>query len=117
MEAAIIVARCQKMKQMYAMRTRKMSDGDWWREWAFPMDERRAHNEGYDITEIHGNLNATEKYPGCPYCGTTGIVQCNQCKRMSCWNGEKRLVCPWCGNNMDNIAVTTEKLNVCGGDM
>lgn len=117
MEAAIILARCTKRKQIYGMRTQKMSDGDWWRTWAFSLDENRARNEGYDVTKVQGNLYHTEEYPGCPYCRTTSFVQCNICSKLSCWNNEARMNCLWCGNDMDNIVTATEKFNVSGGDI
>ena len=117
MEAAIILAKCYKKNQAYGIRTEKMSDGDWWRTWAFPMDVRRAQKEGYDVTKVQGNLYETEEYPGCPYCGTKSFVQCGKCLKISCWNGETSLKCPWCGNDMDNIISTTEKFDVSGGDI
>ena len=117
MEAAVIVGKCPKRSQMYGMRTEKMNDGDWWRTWAFTIDEKRAHNEGYDATPVQGNLYYTEEYPGCPYCKTKLFVQCNKCKKLTCFNNEKELLCQWCRNNMNNIVTATEKFNVSGGDI
>lgn len=117
MEAAIILAKCPKRKIAYGMRTQKMNDGDWWRTWAFPINEKRAHSEGYDETQVLGNLFATAEYPGCPYCGAKGFVQCNKCKKIACYSGEKSLICPWCGNLMDNITTATEKFSLSGGDI
>lgn len=117
MEAVVITGKCAKRSLMYGMRIQKMSDGDWWRTWAFPIDEKRAHNEGYDVTPVQGNLFHTEEYPGCPYCKATSFVQCNKCRKLTCWNGEIKLLCQWCGNNMDNIVTATEKFNVSGGDI
>lgn len=116
-EAAVIAAKCPKHKKMYGIRTQKMADGDWWRTWAFPIDEKRAHNEGYDATSVNGNMYYAEGYPGCPYCGSMGFVQCNKCHKLTCWNGESRLTCEWCGNDMDNIAPATEKITLKGGDI
>ena len=117
MDAAVILAKCYKTKKMYGMRSQKMNDGDWWRTWAFPIDEKRAHGEGYDTTIVQGNMYHTEEYPGCPYCGTKNFVQCNKFRKLSCWNGETRLTCLWCGNDMNNIATATEKFNLSGGDI
>ena len=117
MEAAVLLAKCGKRKQIYGIRTQKMNDGDWWRTWAFPIDEHRAGSEGYDLTTVHGNLYHTEDYPGCPFCGTKNFVLCNKCHKISCWNGESRLECPWCGNDMNNIVTATEKFNLSGGDI
>lgn len=117
MEAAVILAKCAKRNQIYGIRTQKMQDGDWWRTWAFPVDESRARREGYDVTEVQGNLYPTEGYPGCPFCGTVSFVQCNKCRRISCWHGESSVTCPWCGTGLENITLATEKFQVSGGDI
>jgi len=117
MEAAVIVAKCSKNGQTYGMRTQKMNDGDWWRTWAFSIDEKKAKKEGYDVTKVQGNMYHTEEYPGCPYCRTKSFVQCNKCGKLTCWNGETEMMCAWCGNNMDNIVSATEKFNLSGGDI
>lgn len=70
-----------------------------------------------DLTAVQGNLFYTEEYPGCPFCGTKNFVMCNKCHKISCWNGESRLECPWCGNDMNNIVTATEKFNLSGGDI
>lgn len=117
MEANVILVRCNKHQKIYGTRIQRMQDGDWWRTWAFPVSEKRAKNEGYDQQEVRGNLFATEEFPGCPYCGAKRFVQCNKCKKLTCWNGAKKLKCEWCGNNMDNIVAATEKFSVSGGDI
>ena len=117
MEAAVILAKCTRRKLVYGMRTQKMDDGDWWRTWAFPLDEYNARNEGYDKTIVQGNMYYTKEYPGCPYCKTKNFVQCGKCKKLSCWNSETKLTCLWCGNNMDSIVTTEERFNLSGGDI
>jgi len=114
MEANIVLFMCSKAKQAFGVRVQKMNDGDWWRTWAFKIKPQHAKSEGYDKTPVQGNLNPTEEYPGCPHCGSHGFVQCGTCKKISCWNGETSMVCPWCGTNMDNIVTATEKFNVTG---
>lgn len=112
MEANILLFKCNKTNQVYGVRVQKMKDGDWWRTWTFKIKPQHAKSEGYDKTQVQGNLNSTEEYPGCPHCGTRGFVQCGKCQKISCWNGETSLVCPWCGNKMDNIVTATEKFSV-----
>ncbi|MEE0913158.1 MAG: TerY-C metal binding domain-containing protein [Ruminococcus sp.] len=114
MEATVILARCKNNKNLFGMRTQKMSDGDWWRTWAFKINERSAKNEKYDSSEIKGNLFVTEEYPGCPFCQSMSFVICNKCERITCWNGENVLNCSWCGNVLDNIQEATDKLTVKG---
>lgn len=115
MEAAVLLAKCRKRNGIYGMRTQKMEDGDWWRTWAFPVDENKANEKGYAVTEVHGNLYNTKQYPGCPYCGSVNLVQCDKCKKLSCWNGENHLACPWCGNEMKDLV--TSEVSVSGGDL
>lgn len=116
MEATIILAKCPKRNLTYGIRIQKMSDGDWWRTWAFPIDAHRAHREKYDEAKVCGSLSCTKEYLGCPYCGSMGFVQCGVCDKISCWNGETRMICKWCGANMDNI-VDAEDFDVSGGDI
>lgn len=117
MEAAVILCKCYRTKKTFGMRTQKMSDGDWWRTWAFPIDDRRASSEGYDRTPVKGNMFRTEEYPGCPYCKSYNFVQCNSCHRLTCWNGETSSQCRWCNNPLNNIVTATEKFDLSGGDI
>lgn len=114
MEANIILIRCNKENKAFGVRVQKMKDGDWYRTWAFKVNARHAKNEGYDTNKVVGNLCATEEYPGCPYCGSKGFVQCGTCKKLTCWNGEESMTCHWCGSTMDNIVTTTDKFTVTG---
>ncbi len=117
MDATILMIHCYNQNRVFGARTERMRDGDWWRTWAFPISERIAHAEGYDKTPVRGNLYCTEEYPGCPYCGSKGFVHCNKCHKLTCWNGETKMVCPWCNNNMDNIVTATEEFDLTGGSM
>lgn len=117
MKASVILIRCPKSKAVFGARTQQMSDGDWWRTWAFAIDENRARREGYDQEPVKGNLYCTDEYPGCPYCETKSFVQCNKCGKLNCWNGETVLDCQWCENHMDNIVEATDKFIVSGGDI
>lgn len=117
MEAAVIMQMCTRTKRPFGVRTQKMEDGDWYRTWSFVIDQRRAHAEGYDVTPVRGNLYAIGEYPGCPHCGSMNFVQCNACMKISCWNQETRLTCPWCSNRMNHIVVATDKFDLSGGDI
>ena len=115
MEAIIILAKCPKTHLMYGIRAQKINR-DWWRTWAFPINEYRARREGYDITTVEGSLCCTMDYPGCPYCKYKGFVQCYECHKLSCWDGKSHMVCPWCGMVMDNIITSTD-FTISGGDI
>ena len=114
MDAKVLIFKCTRVNQPIGVRVQRMEDRDWWRTWAFKISSQIASNEGYDQNQIQGNLYATEEYPGCPHCGTDGFVQCGRCKKVSCWNQEKSLVCPWCGFHMDEIVTATDKFSVTG---
>lgn len=113
MEATVITMRCTRRAQPYGVRVQKDGE-DWVRTWAFKMTEQQMSHEGYDKTEVVGSLNAVGNYSGCPYCGTFVFVQCNNCGKMSCYNGEKEMDCQWCGYHMENFC-TAESFDVEGG--
>ena len=116
MEATVILARCPDNGRLYGMRTEKRSDGDWRRNWAFPINERQANAEGYDKTEIRGSLRYEPEYPGCPYCGRKNLAQCGNCGKLTCWKGEDAFLCAWCGVRMGNFREVSE-VRVSGGTM
>ena len=116
MEATVILARCPDNGQLYGMRTQKMPDGDWRRNWAFPVNARQAKSEGYDKMEIRGSLRYEAGYPGCPYCGAKNLLQCGKCGKLTCWKGGRALVCGWCGIRAERFERVSE-VRVSGGDM
>lgn len=96
-EAKVVLQKCNK-KDTFGVRIQKMN-GDWYRTWAFKINEKNASDEGYDEEQISGSLNATEEYPGCPYCGDDSFVLCG-CGKLGCYrniNGDI-YECPWCGS-------------------
>lgn len=103
MEAVIVMAQCPKTHGLYGIRTQKERDGSWLMTWSFKLDNKKAAAEGYDRSKISGAVYFSEKYPGCPYCGTIGWVKCGKCGMLSCYgagaNGENPpFKCPKCGN-------------------
>ena len=116
MEVAIIIQKCSSNKRLLGVRTQKMEDGDWWRTWAFAMNERQAKREGYDTTPVQGSLRETEEFPGCPYCSAHSFAQCPICHKRLCWNGESHVCCPWCSAELSNFVTATE-FNLLGGDL
>ena len=114
MKANVILIRCNKYERLFGTRVQQMEDGDWYRTWAFKIDSKHAQNEGYDTNQVIGNLNATDEYPGCPYCGSMTFVQCGNCGNLTCWNGETSLYCNWCNSMMENIIPATNKFSISG---
>lgn len=93
-----------------------MNDGEWYRTWAFPIDDTRAAKEGYGSTHIDSALPATADYPGCPYCGETGFLHDSNCGKLSCYHGENPFTCPWCGQTYTEFT-SIDKIACQGGDI
>lgn len=95
----VLVSRCSAGKQLYGLRMEERGSGQWFVDWSFPVKETTAAREGYDRTEINGSFDFDEHFPGCPSCSAGGLVLCNQCSKLGCWDKQKNLVrCPWCGS-------------------
>lgn len=115
MEAKVILMKCPEGDKIYGVRIEEY-EGDWYRTWAFPLDGRRASREGYDKEKITGNLYPADEYPGCPYCKSVRFLKCENCGKLSCWNGQEKVTCPWCGTK-GRIISTEKQIEVGGGDM
>ncbi len=116
MDATVVLFRCSYNKKPFGVRIQRMNDGDWWRTWAFELQEATASREGYGNTQVHGNLYCTKEYPGCPYCEADSFVRCGSCGNYSCWHNEETVVCPWCGTIMDNITPAEDGFTIKGNE-
>lgn len=98
-EARIAMCKCKEAKgRTYGVRFQR--DGFGWKyTWAFKMNESSAKREGYNDTQIMGNIEPEEEYPGCPYCKTKYFVVCGSCQHLNC-NISLGTVftCEWCGH-------------------
>lgn len=121
-QAKVILAKCpytySKNDNLFGIRIQKFGT-DWKRTWAFKIDVKRAHNEGYDKEHTSGTFEPTVEYPGCPYCKSFNLAQC-VCGNTFCLKLESenivsslRLTCPWCGQT--NEFSFAETLNLQGG--
>lgn len=117
MKATVILQKCSHTNKLFGIRVQEMEDGEWYRTWAFPIDESRARQEGYQNTHIMSRLPATGDYPGCPYCSSQGFFYDCNCGRISCYHGESQLTCPWCNETYNTINFLTDKLSFSGGDV
>ncbi len=118
MRATVILQKCAYTRKTFGIRVQEMEDGEWYKTWAFPIDEASANREGYDKTRINSMLPALPDYPGCPYCGSKGIFYDHNCGgRISCYNGEEAVTCPWCNVTYNELGAMTEKAIFTGGDM
>lgn len=68
-EAFAVMAACERTKQPFGITVDKNSSGQYKFVWAFKIDKEKAQREGYDKTNIKGNITLDAEYPGCPYCG------------------------------------------------
>lgn len=97
-EARIAMCKCKEAKgKTFGVRFERSQNG-WKYNWAFAMDSHKAKREGYDSTEIIGNIEPDEDYPGCPYCRTKYFVVCGECQHLNCnINSPGSFTCEWCG--------------------
>lgn len=95
-DVVIVLCKCQQFHKTFGIRTERLKNDHWKFTWAFPVSAIAAKREGYDRITIKGSLEYDLEYPGCPYCGTMGLVICN-CSRLNChiMNAET-FICEWC---------------------
>ena len=116
MEASVLVMKCGLSRNTFGVRIQKMRDGDWYRTWAFKLNDKLAKREGYELQSISGSLIATEDFPGCPYCGAHSFYQCGNCNKIVYWDTkDTSLTCPWCNNSCDTM-VQVEQFSVDGNE-
>ena len=121
-QAKVILAKCSsvsnKSDNLFGMRIQKFGS-DWKRTWAFKIDAKRAHNEGYDKENTNGSFEPTNEYLGCPYCHSMNLAQCS-CGKSFCYKTEGKvksgviqLTCPWCGKR--GAFQMVDRLDLQGG--
>jgi hypothetical protein len=115
--AKVIHMKCAVSRRSYGVTT-EYRGNDWVSIWAFPIDDNKPSREQFD-TRIAGSLAPVPEFPGCPHCRADGLLQCG-CGKMMCYmNGRERemaILCPWCGQRIDNIT-TVDSLEVGAGGM
>lgn len=96
-EAVIVLCKCGEAHKSYGIRAEKITPRHWEFTWAFPIKDASAKREGYDKTEIGGEIDFSTEYPGCPYCGKRGFTLCS-CGHLNCTILKDGLfTCEWCG--------------------
>jgi len=112
-EAKIILSKCCNHNKIFGIRIEKVGN-DWVRTWAFQISEAQATREGFDKAKITGSLKASPDFPGCPYCGSRGLLLC-ACGRASCYDGKSwSPFCYWCNTKVGNLS-HSESFNVSAG--
>lgn len=113
--AVVVMASCHKNKKPFAIRSEKRGS-IWYFTWAFVLTEVAIKSEGFDRTEIRGEINIDPEYPGCPHCGARTFFQCGSCKRIVCLCGDEKVVkCPVCGNGGE-LAYVDKFDHIKGGE-
>lgn len=115
LEATVIIQNCPKVNKNFAVRVEKTSHDNWQRTWSFKIDDAKIQKEHYLETKVTGSLEPTSDYPGCPHCETKEFILCGRCSKLSCYHGQEKFTCNWCGNH-SNVRQTTEKLEISGNN-
>ncbi len=102
--AQVLLVRCKKNRQTFGVRIEQEKGTTWKMTWAFPLTDERASHEGFGQFKLSVDCYATEEYPGCPHCKSTGYVRCGKCGKLTCWEGENTSTCAWCGVKLTDIA-------------
>lgn len=117
MKATVILQRCTYTRKTFGIRVQELEDGEWYKTWAFPIDEKTARKEAYGTEQVRSMLPALPEYPGCPYCGGKGVFYDPNCGHVSCMRDETTFTCPWCNVTYNDLTTMTEKGIFRGGDM
>lgn len=93
------LARCEKSRRLFGIRFEEIKNGTWLADWAFPINESMAKNEGYGLESVSGTIVYSQRFPGCPVCETKELAFCG-CGKILCASNKAGsiITCPWCGN-------------------
>lgn len=94
--AEVMLCKCQKNGKLFGIRVEKTGPNSWQQTWAFAIKEKTVQNETYSSSQVSGNIDFSEDYPGCPYCGAKGWVICD-CGKLTDNEGANWFKCGWCG--------------------
>ena len=100
-DAFAILAKCSRTKKYFGISVDPIGRNEFSFVWAFPIDQRQAHNEGFDAQHVHGSISFDQNYNGCPHCGETGFFICGACGMLACYSGNQyKVVCPHCNKTL-----------------
>ena len=91
-----MLCKCQQTGKTFGIRVEKTGPNSWIQTWAFPIKDKTANKEGYSSSQVGGNFDMSEDYPGCPYYGAMGWVVCD-CQKLTDNKGANWFRCGWCG--------------------
>lgn len=111
--AFAILACCSETKEPFGITVDQVSSGLYQFVWAFKIDKKKAHREGYDQKNVNGGVIFDKEFPGCPHCGEKRMIVCGKCNTFFCHHGEKNVTCPECGFKGEVTNVSS--VNLKGG--
>ncbi|MBN1317194.1 MAG: hypothetical protein JXA42_17050 [Anaerolineales bacterium] len=99
LNVVIVMARCSETRQAYGIRIEKRNQDLWIACQSYPVRDETANKDWYLDQQVPGTFVFDDSFSGCPYCQAVSIFQCGRCRKVSCWDGKRRIVsCAWCGN-------------------
>lgn len=102
-EARITLCKCGEGRKVFGIRMERTNNG-WDRTWAYKIKNFSEERDTANEKVMEGMIGTTGEYPGCPYCGSFGLVICGKCGRMNCNHGtNERFTCNWCGFTGDLV--------------
>ena len=112
-EAFAVMAVCPESRKYFGITVDKIVRISYKFVWAFKIDKKKAHREGYDSAHVLGSISLDANYPGCPYCGEKRHVICSNCNMFFCHHGQQHVTCPNCGTSGEVVSV--DKVDIKGG--
>ncbi|MBR6295742.1 MAG: hypothetical protein IKR40_04590 [Treponema sp.] len=95
--AIVITPMCQVSRGLYGIRLERRGN-TWFKTWSFPIKPTSHENFNSDAELDLSEMDVDPNFPGCPYCQSKSLVQCGDCGKIYCYEGESESTCPWCGN-------------------
>lgn len=99
----LVVAKCSKSGEKFAMRFKERSPGLWITDWCFKVGELSSlNNESVEnnstLHSMSGRFELDPEYPGCPYCESKSFFMCHcGVGKYGCWdNMSSQVTCPHC---------------------
>lgn len=96
---AVLRVKCARKKDLWLAKY-ECADSAYKLVGAYPIDEKRYNAlGGQNSLTAEIEVKRLLEIPECPSCKKAdGIIHCGCCGQLSCSDGSKEFICPWCGN-------------------
>lgn len=98
-QAFAVMAACERSKETFGITVDSCGNNSYRFIWSFKIRKEIAKQEGYDSTNVTGNIENDEEFPGCPYCKAKLMWLCGTCKKWNCWHEQNHVTCAHCGTS------------------